>query len=152
MSSGTIIHFGADTSHRIPVLRAAGYDVAFCDTLREFEAIVNTTTPDAVLFTVGDGDARSVVSTIHQWSAAPVIVFDTDDYEQPVDFEIDLIVEPVTHPTIWLESIQQLIENTRQSRAHAAETRQSSQKLRIESAELRQKSAQERKRSSELSK
>ena len=145
--SGTIVHFGSDTRSRIPILKTAGYDVPSCDSLQQFESIVKTARPDAVLLTAMDGDARLVVFTIHECSAAPVIVFDTDISEQPDGLGFDLVIEPLTNPAIWLESVRQLIEDTRRSCADAAATRRQSEKLRAESFESRYKSTRERKRS-----
>ncbi|HKR30597.1 MAG TPA: hypothetical protein VJT08_08970 [Terriglobales bacterium] len=147
--SGTIIHFGADTHNRIPILKTAGYDVPSCDSLQQFESILKTAHPDAVLLTAMDGNARSLVSAIHECSAAPVIAFDTDITEQPVGLGFDLVIEPVTNPAIWLESLRHLIQDTRQSCADSAATRRPEQ-LRAESLESRHKSARERKRSSGL--
>lgn len=153
MSSGIIVHFGTDSTCRIPVLQGAGYDVAACGSFPEFKTIVTATPADAVLFAQPDGGTSSAVTSIRQLSTAPLVIFLSGAQEDTKLLRsFDLVIEPMVRPERWLESIHQLIESTRRLMADSALIQRTSEKLRTESAELREQSRRERMRSSDLRK
>ena len=64
--------------------------------------------------------------------------------------DLELVIEEVTQPVVWLDSIRRLIEETRRSCAEYASTQRQSKTLTAESAELWAEIRTGTKRSSDL--
>lgn len=143
-----VIHVGADTCHRLPVLESAGYRVKVCVSIPEIEAALDAQEPpDAVLISEGDGTAQpKVVSLVRQRSSAPIVLFrETQrEYSQAA---FDLVVPVLDPPSAWLSEIAALIERSRKLMAQSQALQKQSADLRHESSIVRDQSVRERQRS-----
>jgi DNA-binding response OmpR family regulator len=64
-------------------LGSGGFEVVEADSVREGLERAATTKPDAILLDLGlpDGDGKSVISAVREWSNAPIIVLTVRDSE-----------------------------------------------------------------------
>lgn len=114
--SGTVVHLGPDTCHRLRIVASAGYSVYDCDTLQELEAALGGDV-SAVVLTTGTGAlASAAISLTRSRTWVPLILFgDTDEDEDGSGF--DLYVPAFTRPQDWIGRVTELIEQSRASRS-----------------------------------
>lgn len=143
-----IIHIGADTCHRLPVLESVGYKVDHCGSVAQLrEALEESEEPEAVLVT----ESRQIrpedaVSLLRAHSRAPIVLF-RETQRSYAEEGFDLVV-PVLHPPeAWLAEIAALIDQTRSYRAFSGQLQNESKVLRQEAREAVSKSRTERERS-----
>jgi hypothetical protein len=104
-----LIYFGADTCHRLPVLRRAGYLVENCRSAEHLGALLESGEIDAVITTDRDGDVPDhVVAEIRSHWPVPVILF-RDSNRNCNERRFDLVIAALTSPPRWLEELESLI-------------------------------------------
>jgi hypothetical protein len=119
--AGRILHFGADTCHRLPVLENAGYTVERCTSLAALrEALEDGEAPDALVMTETEKDSpREAVRLARAHSPIPLILFRETQRSLGED-GFDLVV-PILHPPeAWLAEIAALIATSAQIRGRSA--------------------------------
>lgn len=143
-----IVHIGADTCHRLAVLKNAGYAVENCGTVVQLRAALESDPPPhAVLMTESDQVApKEAVSLARAKTAAPLILF-RDTLRSYADSEFDLVVPVLSSPETWLSEIAAIIARTQELQAQSAALQAESAALRRESVLVREKSRRERQRS-----
>jgi len=109
-----VIHFGLDDCHRLMVLESAGYAVEDCDCLVRLRALLADGAPVAALL-VSDGDRvllHEVVALARTQSSVPIILFPNANVSLE-NAGVDLVVDCLTPPDVWLNDVEGLIEKTR---------------------------------------
>jgi hypothetical protein len=111
---GTILHFGQDSYHRIPVLKDAGYRITDCRSVIQLRTILQTGTfADAVVLTEGFyaiSEGEPPVTRLE--SPIPLILFQEED-EPRSHSDFDLVIPEHTPPAQWLGDIGELIARSR---------------------------------------
>ena len=147
--AASVLHFGADPSNRVLVLRSAGYLVEDCPSIPEFRSVLKSEIdPEALFFSnshpLARTEAANLARSLH--SRMPLILFENvDDDDNQSDF--DLVIRPCTPPVVWLQGVAETIERTRRLGACAATLRGQSQSLVQQSQISVQRSIAERERS-----
>jgi hypothetical protein len=111
-----LIYFGADTSHRLSVLRASGYVVDNCMSPSELIAALNSGA-EILAVLCSDGDGETIVNAIDDGRApcpAPLVVF-SDSCSLCDGVGYDFIIPNLTAPTEWLQDIAALIGQRRRA-------------------------------------
>jgi hypothetical protein len=104
-----IVYFGADTCHRLPVLRRAGYFVENCRSAEHLAALLGSGGIDAVLATDRDGDVPDgLVALVRSRWTVPVILF-RDSNRDCNERRFDLVIAALTPPPRWLGELDDLI-------------------------------------------
>ena len=109
-----VIHFGPDDCHRLMVLESAGYVVGDCDCLAQLRKLLADGSAAAALL-VSEGDRVSlqdVVAEARAHSSIPVILFASSNLSY-ADAGLDLVVDCLTPPEIWLNNVEIVIEKSR---------------------------------------
>lgn len=142
-----VIHFGADTCHRLPVIRSAGYRVETCNSISELrDALAAEEETDAVLISEGTGGVhQDAVLLARSHSEAPIILF-RKSQRSFSESEFDLVVPVLDPPESWLAGIANLIARRQELRAKSELLRGRSVELRVESGLAHAKSSSGRKR------
>jgi hypothetical protein len=118
MMAATVIHFGIDDLHRIPVLRQAGYVVEDCLSVRSLHsALIQYPDPDAVAMAESDAmNGNEAISLVRSHSTAPLVLFQGWQMFFEAS-EFNLVVPRLTHPRVWLVDLADLIERSRAIRS-----------------------------------
>ncbi len=132
----SVIHYGFDSCHRIPLLSRAGFDVAGCDSLAGLRNLLEQSVFDAILLT--ESPAEPLIHTARRLSTAPLVWFPSDPSTER-DERFDLIIPPLTRPEEWIASVQNLLTESRKIQAQSAALRAESESLRAASAAVRQR-------------
>ena len=104
-----LIYFGADTCHRLPVLRRAGYLVENCRSAEHLGAVLGSGEIDAVITTDRDGDVLDhIVRLIRTQMPVPVVLF-RDSNRDCNERRFDLVIAALTSPPRWLQELESLI-------------------------------------------
>lgn len=145
--SGVVIHFGVDSSYRLPLLQNAGFEVVNCGTsLPDFTRAIDSHEVCAVAVSQDSSNELQVIKEVRSIKPVPVIVFAR--VGAPERFpDVDLVIPALTPPPNWLKQIAVLLQKSREIAEQAASIRSQPAALRQESAALRAKSASERERS-----
>jgi hypothetical protein len=109
-----MIYYGADTSHRVSVLVAAGYAVKNCKSPSELTQCLQSGDEIlAVLFCDQVGDLPlDVIAAARARCSAPIILFrESAGADDPSAF--DFIIPNLTPPGDWLRDIAEQIERHR---------------------------------------
>jgi len=130
----SVVHYGIDSCHRIPLLSLAGFEVADCDSLAAFQHLLEVSAFDAILVTETPCDA--LLHTAHRLSDAPLVWFPSDPFPES-DSRFDLVIEPLTPPREWIASMERLLIESGRIHAEAAALRAASESLRAASARVR---------------
>lgn len=143
-----VIHVGADSCHRLPVLESAGYEVDTCISVPELrEALTSPRQIDAVLISEGtEGAHPEAVQVARSHCSAPIVLF----RETQLNFAespFDLVVPILISPQVWLEDIAALIARCRALRADTQALCQKSAELRRQTEAVRASFNRERLRS-----
>lgn len=143
-----VIHFGPDDCHRLMVLRTAGYAVDDCRSLLQLSTCLATGhAADAMVTSDSDGlEPTQAIELVKTRTFIPVVLFRSTNlaYEES---GIDLVVNCLTPPEIWLREVDKLIERSRAIRAQSQQLIDQSVQLRRESAAARDRARAERQRS-----
>ena len=147
-----VIHFGPDDCHRLMVLQSAGYAVSDCRTLVQLRTCLATADPADALLT-SDAEAlepKEAIALAKTRASLPVVLFRSTNlaYE---DSGVDLIVNCLTPPEVWLQEVNALIEKSRAIRAQSVQLRRESIAARNRSRAERQRSRRECARNAEFS-
>jgi hypothetical protein len=115
-----VIHFGIDESHRLTVLRRAGYEIEKCSSVVQLRAALHADVEaDAVMVNDLDGSVpEDAISLARSHSSAPLILFPNPDRSYSMT-EFDLVVPRFTPPEEWLLDLANLIVKARTLRAHS---------------------------------
>lgn len=130
----SMIHYGVDLCHRIPLLSRAGFEVLDCGSLPRFRQLLANPV-DAIL--LAEEPSQRLIFTARNLSSAPLVYF-APDASATRDDRFDLVIEPLTPPELWIASVQGLLMNSRGIQAGSASLRDRSASLRAESAAVRQ--------------
>ena len=142
-----LIHLGSDESHRLKVLRRAGYHIDICNNLIEFRsALRSDPEADAVLLNDGDGSVPLEAISLARSRSAPIMLFPHAERVYAPD-EVDLRVTSFTPPEEWLLDLANLIVRCRAIRAYSLLLHEHAESLRSETAAVCEKSLMERERS-----
>ena len=129
--ASTLVHYGTEYCNRLLVLRAAGYSVDACSSVREFRASLEQRAAlKAVLVAARpDTERRQVVTLTRENSHAGLVLFDStcSDGEER---GFDIVIPPQTRPEDWLRKIAELIAKSRSLNAAATTIREQSALLR----------------------
>lgn len=135
--AASVLHYGIDHCSRALVLSKHGYSVDICADFDEFfAALERKSNTDAVLV-AGSSVVRhgEIITLTRSRSHASLVLFG-----EPCDSPFDLVVPPMTSPTIWLRQVDLLIEKSRALRASSQALLEDSVQWRRESALLREQS------------
>jgi hypothetical protein len=114
-----VLHIGADDCHRVAVLRSVGYQVDECLSLPQLAgALERRRGVDAVFLTESDGYSHEDAISLARQRSAPVILFQRSNSEKSAR-NCDLVVEPLTSPSKWLQDVSALLEWSRGVRAQS---------------------------------
>ncbi|WP_109489500.1 hypothetical protein [Occallatibacter savannae] len=144
MLTAPILYVGDDICHRIPVFQRLGARVrrVRCSAGEVREAFSDQTSYSAVSLHQDVELLPPDVLAAAASSSSPLVLFENPAIPyDPARF--DLIIEPFTPPVLWLQCIQDTIEESRKLRAQC-------EALREDSAALRTKVIQQRVRMHQL--
>jgi hypothetical protein len=145
---GTILHFGQDSCHRIPVLESAGYRITDCRSVIQLRTILQTGTfADAVVLTEGFyaiSEGEPPVTRLE--SPIPLILFQEED-EPRSHSDFDLVIPEHTLPAQWLGDIGELIAKSRAIQVRSGKLIARSATLTRQAKELVERTRREIKRS-----
>lgn len=134
MGTGSLIHYGIDQNFRIPLLTRSGFDVTEGDSLPSFTQLLKLSAFDAIL--LAKAPTPTLIRTSRRLSCAPLIYFAADQ-SHPDDARFDLVIEPLTPPDEWIESVRGLLYESRRIVAKSAQLREETLRLRAESTAAR---------------
>jgi hypothetical protein len=104
-----IVYFGADTCHRLAVLRRAGYVVENSKALEPLGAMLQTDEISAVLTTDRDIDVSDdLLTLVRSRSFLPLILF-RDSNRNCDERRFDLVIPALTSPPRWLADLASLV-------------------------------------------
>ncbi|HEY5054935.1 MAG TPA: hypothetical protein VII58_02170 [Acidobacteriaceae bacterium] len=153
-----VIHVGQDYWHRLQVLQSAGLHVEQCRDLQALQLTLRTgTDPHAILLAASpDLNPAQVMELVRPVTKCPVILFSTGKIV-PDPKRYDLVVHPLTDPSLWLAEVRETIRKSEALRAHSEQVRgdsivvrETSEKSRRDSSELRRAAREERERTERL--
>jgi hypothetical protein len=103
-----------DTDLRAAVLRAAGYEVDECFSLRELADCLKAdqSTDLVCIADTRDRPAEGALALARGSSRAPIVLFGSTGHHCS-QRSWDLEIEPLTAPSEWLEDIAELLAETR---------------------------------------
>lgn len=146
MATATILHIGEDLCQRIPVMETAGFVVLQSEI--SVPAIRGA-------FEVGDdfcavvfhsdisAPPQPTVRQIRRFSEAPFVLFENPAVScDQSDF--NLVIPPLTPPSIWLQKLTELIQSSRELCESSALLRQDCRAIRSKSELLPSLSARNR--------
>lgn len=109
-----VIHVGADTCHRLPVLENAGYQVHTCISVFELrEALAASEEPEAVLISEkAEGAHPEAVLIARSCSSAPIILF-RETQSTLAESSFDLVIPNLVPPQTWLAELAAVIARRR---------------------------------------
>lgn len=110
MMTARVIHFGWDDCYRVPVLRAAGFEVKETGSLNELRASLQSDEPvDAVIVSEEtEPTAERAAELVHHEGPAPVILFRRSQHS--IDEKMfDKIYTCTTPPEVWVSETVALI-------------------------------------------
>ena len=109
-----VLHIGIDDCHRVAVLRSVGYRVEECASLLQLgSALERGNGADAVFLTESDGISQEqAIMVARERSMAPVILF-RRTHQETTEEAFDLVVQPLTSPTKWLQDVESLLARSR---------------------------------------
>jgi hypothetical protein len=116
-----LIYLGTDHSHRLSVLRAAGYVVENCQSAAELGGFLQSDAEIlAVLFSDEERELPvEAVEIARAQCSAPLVVFrDSTNLHDGAAF--DFIIPNLTPPAEWLKDVASLIEHSRRTSAQDA--------------------------------
>jgi hypothetical protein len=144
MTTSTIIHVGEDICYRIPIMEGAGHRVI--RTACSVDSVKNTlsvcTHINAIVFDICK-DFEAITSTARARSTAGLILF-RSSFVNVDETLFDVVVPAQTSPSIWLKSLEELIDDSRRLCKRSEQLRQESADARSVSRNLRQVSANNR--------
>lgn len=108
----SILFFGNDTCHRLPVLAAAGFAVEHCSSVAQLSGALSAgPEPKAVLLCDHDGRLpEDAIALVRTYPAVPLILFrETNHLWDEAAF--DLVIPVLTPPPTWLNEIAALLRN-----------------------------------------
>lgn len=140
-----IIHIGADTCHRLPVLESAGYLVHLCLSVLQLQEVFAAEEQlDAVLISEAGGLKHQEAALLaRSRCSAPIVLF-RDTQRNFTESAFDLVVPVLEPPDVWLAEVEALIQRSQGLQAQSRQLCEESAVLRQETAVLRAKSRQER--------
>ena len=105
----SIIYFGSDRCHRLPVLKQAGFSVVECDSLWLLNSIlIQFPDPDAIAIEENDEiDVDLVLSLVRSYCTAPIVLFENAK-AFPGPSEFALVVPLLTDPHQWVRDLASL--------------------------------------------
>jgi hypothetical protein len=154
--AANIVHFGPDTTFRLPVFESAGYAVRECCSVGEFQALLSSPEPpDVIVVTEAESLATKTAVTLARLRPAALCVFFPSEIKDDIRGELqddaasrfDLVVPACTPPGQWLGEVAALVEESRKLRERSRELMVQSAQLCEELFEARQKLRGERERS-----
>ncbi len=114
--SASILFFGSDTCHRLPVLAAAGFEVEHCPSIAQLSATLSAgpesrPAPQAVLLCDHDGRLpQDAITLARTHPAISLVLFrETNCLWNEADF--DLVIPVLTPPPSWLHDLGALLKN-----------------------------------------
>ena len=118
------IHFGWDDCYRVPVLRAAGFEVREANSLDELCFDLQTDDHVDVVIVSEDIEptAERAAEIVRRSALAPVILFRRSDREID-EKKFDKVYNCTTPPDIWLREAVALIAKSYMLKAEAAHLR-----------------------------
>lgn len=142
-----VIHFGPDDCHRLMVLRSAGYAVDDCHSLVQLRScLANDAAPDALVTSDAEGfEPKEAIALVKTRASIPVVLFRSTNLACE-DSDVDLVVNCLTPPELWLGEVDALIEKRRGVRPPTEQPVDPSSQLRRESAAARNRPRVERQR------
>jgi hypothetical protein len=146
--TGTLLHYGRDACHRVPVLEGAGFRVTGCRSAIQLRAILQRSTfADAVVFTEGFhawAEASALISSLR--CPIPSILFEETNRRGPRS-NFDLVIPSHVAPAQWLGDIEDLVAKFRANRIRSGELMARSAALTREAKRIVERSRHERGRS-----
>jgi hypothetical protein len=150
--TASIVYFGVDTCHRLPVLQRAGYSVENCCSVLQLDAVFDSGHPaEAVLMTDHEGNLPQDAITLTRSRSAARLVLFRDSNCSFAESAFHLVIPSLTPPEQWLQQIASLLEESRlpqeESELLRSEFRMLQQeaiRLRRDAAALREKTRPER--------
>jgi hypothetical protein len=141
MSAARVVHFGQDECYRTPIMRAAGYDVAQCESIQELQTVLKSSeAADLICISESYHQPREDALAISRaLSRAPVVLFRSTMHRYIAD-KFDLEIDTLAAPDIWLVHMDTLIAQSRMLVQRSIELQSASKRLREESAAAREKS------------
>ncbi|HEU5403039.1 MAG TPA: hypothetical protein VFU86_16905 [Terriglobales bacterium] len=144
--SGVVIHFGVDSSYRLPLLQNAGFEVVDCGTsVPRFHRAVRNHEVFAVAVSHNASRELPIVEELRALKPVPLILFAGVDVSHGYP-DFDLVIPSLTPPPNWLTQLSELLKKSKRVAEESAAIRAQSVTLRQQSAALRAKSASTRKR------
>lgn len=146
MPTATILHVGEDLCQRIPVMETAGFIVLRSETT--LPAVQNA-------FQIGDDFCAVVfhsdifappaptVREIRNLSEAPLVLFENPAVHCD-ESDFNLVIPPLTPPSIWLQKLTEVIQSSRELRGRSVLLRRDCNAARTKSEVLRAGSARNR--------
>jgi hypothetical protein len=109
-----VLHIGQDDCHRLMVLESAGYSVEDCEDLAQLRGQLADGAPAAALLVSEDGRVllQDIVAVARAHASVPVILFANSNRSHD-DPGVDVVVDCLTPPEVWLNDVEGLIEKTR---------------------------------------
>lgn len=120
--AATLVYFGLDTCHRLPVLVRAGYFVENSLSIPRLGValdprIESRNDPEAVLMADHDGRLpQDAIALIRARCCAPLILF-RDSNHSYAESDFQLVIANLTPPEQWLHQIAALLRQNRLLRA-----------------------------------
>jgi hypothetical protein len=120
MAAATVIHFGSDLCHRVPVLRREGYEVRELDSLDCLRMdLGRDKTVDAVIVSEFDPHcAEQAANLVRQSSDAPLILF-RDSSAQLDESLFDRVYSCFTPGSHWLSEMAAVVIRSKELRAQS---------------------------------
>jgi hypothetical protein len=146
--AGSILHFGRDSFHRVPVLESAGYRITECRSAIQLRSMLRTGTfADAVILTEGFYSLPAGENSVtRSESPIPLILFEEADQPRS-ESDFDLIVPAHVPAAQWLGDIEDLIAKSRAIRLRSEELIARSQVLTRQARQIVERAQREIERS-----
>jgi hypothetical protein len=109
MAGARVLHFGEDTSHRVAVLRLAGYTVDSCASLEQMISWFRAGRQADVVCVSEEPEcaAEGVLAVARTFSQAPLVLFRANTFNY-LQRNWNLEVPPLTPPEVWLVELARL--------------------------------------------
>jgi hypothetical protein len=110
LGSPTVLYCGADDCLRIPVLRAAGFRVASCDSVTELERRLEDEPEIAVvLFEEARGKPADAAPDLARERSTAALVLFRHPAGDSSEGKFDLVIDPATPPARWLQLVAEIL-------------------------------------------
>ena len=116
-----LIYYGTDNSHRLSVLRAAGYFVENCRSASELVSFLESGGAEILVILFSDEERETPLEAIDIARArcsAPLIVFRDSTSHREIGF--DFIIPNLTPPAEWLKDVASQIERNHRDAAQSS--------------------------------